>query len=95
MNPSSDRPNPPVCMAIKLVTRSGSGGTTDQSTCIADMRTRAEEGGLPSSFPLAAADLLEVHDASGLSLEKFGYVMAFVNAMLEHFGHKPLIPNGI
>lgn len=43
----------------------------------------------------AAADLLEVHDMTGINLTTFGYVEHFVNDMLASIGYPNVKDNGV
>ena len=63
---------------------------TDHSAQIRSMRTDSQD-----TAALAAADLLECHDATGISLENFGKVGTFVNEQLAVHGFLPFQPNGV
>lgn len=73
---------------------------TDHSEQIETLRETAEthkEHGLISSSVIynAAADLLEVHDATGISLDDFGAVKELVEFALRDLGLDPFTPNGV
>ena len=60
---------------------------------------RAEANRLSSSTPTAialraAADLLEVHDATGISLDNWDNPAALVNWALDYCGYLSFEPNG-
>ena len=66
---------------------------TDHSTAIALLRTRAEQLKSDRDTQLAmevAADLLELHDDTGISLDAW----ASAREMVERFIGQPITPNG-
>lgn len=92
-------------MARRLDKPNQYGGTTDHSDEIAELRRMAKEvldegdsisddgeftdsrGGYVTL--MLAADLLEAHDQTGISLDDWPYAREFVEGLLE----RPIIPN--
>lgn len=72
---------------------------TDHSESIEVLRETAQvhrENGLVTTAIIynAAADLLEVHDATGISLDDFGAVKDLVDFALRDLGLNTFTPNG-
>lgn len=87
-------------MSIKLKHPAKTGGTTNHHEEIEALRAASKmhvDNGLVTTAILynAAADLLECHDDSGISLENFGAVGDLVNFALRDLGFDPFIPNGV
>lgn len=78
-------------MARKLDEPNRYGGTTDHSEEIAQLREYARY--LDNHFDILcrflAADLLEAHDQTGISLDDWPYARRFV----EQFTESPVLPN--
>lgn len=66
---------------------------TDHSTDITNLRARAEtaSGSLNRLALAAAADLLELHDCTGISLDNWPSARALVETLTEH----PITENGV
>lgn len=87
-------------MAELLSKPSPSGGTTSHADEIQELRDAAKvqaDHGLVATSVIynAAADLLETHDSTGISLENFGAVGDLVNFALRDLGMAPYLPNGV
>ena len=80
-------------MARRLDEPNRYGGTTDHSEEIAELRAMAAEAEERESFVMInlAADLLEAHDQTGISLDDWPYARQFVEQILT----EPILPNGV
>lgn len=86
-------------MSRLLTTPNRSGGTTDHSDEIRDLRAFSRQSRGPSDAAIiarAAADLLEVHDASGISLDDWTGPRDLVNlALSRYLTRGTFTPNGV
>jgi hypothetical protein len=87
-------------MSARLETPARTGGTTDHSEEIRELRERARTyaQSAPASAIVcrAAADLLEVHDRTGISLDRWDGPRDLVNlALSRHTGSGTFTPNGV
>ena len=87
-------------MSTRLDKPSASGGTTSHEDEIRELRENAERFAINDAgsaiVARAAADLLEVHDASGISLDNWAGPRNLVNlALTRHTQAGTFTPNGV